>query len=45
MILRALAFKWVRILWKCWITNEPYDETRYMQSLIRRKSPLALNAL
>jgi transposase len=41
MILRALAFKWVRILWKCWTTHQPYEEARYVQSLIKRKSPLA----
>jgi transposase len=39
MILRALAFKWVRILWKCWTTRQPYEEARYLQSLIRHKSP------
>ncbi len=40
-ILRALAFKWIRILWRCWQTKTPYDETRYIASLRRRKSPLA----
>jgi hypothetical protein len=38
-ILRALAFKWIRILWRCWQDRVPYDESRYIQSLIRQKSP------
>ncbi len=41
-ILRALAFKWIRVLWKCWQTRTPYDEARYLQQLAHRKS---LNAL
>lgn len=41
-ILRALAFKWIRVLWKCWQTRTPYDETRYLRQLIHRKSPNAV---
>ena len=26
---RALAFKWIRILYRCWITRTPYDEAAY----------------
>jgi transposase len=37
-ILRALAFKWIRILWKCWRERTPYDETRYLKQLQKRKS-------
>ena len=37
---RALAFKWIRILYRCWISRTPYDETRYLQALQRRGSPL-----
>lgn len=40
-ILRALAFKWLRILWRCWTDGVPYDETRYLSALARRRSPLA----
>ncbi len=43
-ILRALAFKWIRILWKCWQTRTPYDEVRYLKQLVHRKSPNALPA-
>lgn len=39
VILRALAFKWVRILWKCWQTRLPYSEATYLKSLENRKSP------
>ncbi|MEJ1973506.1 MAG: hypothetical protein WDM96_13900 [Lacunisphaera sp.] len=39
-ILRALAFKWIRILWRCWQDRKPYDETRYLASLRRHSSPL-----
>jgi transposase len=39
VILRALAFKWVRILWKCWKTNTPYSEAVYLKALEKRKSP------
>jgi transposase len=38
VILRALAFKWIRVLWKCWQERTPYDEARYLQQLARRKS-------
>ena len=37
---RALAFKWIRILFRCWKTNKPYDEQVYLDALARRGSPL-----
>lgn len=40
-ILRALAFKWIRILARCQQTGENYDEQRYIARLIQRGSPLA----
>jgi transposase len=42
VIVRALAFKWIRILWKCWQARRPYDESRYLNQLIHRKSPNAV---
>ncbi len=42
-ILRSLAFKWIRILWRCWQDRVPYDEARYTAALHHRKSPLALS--
>ena len=44
MICRALACKWIRILWKCWQERTPYDEARYLKQLIHRKSANAVNA-
>jgi transposase len=41
-IIRALAFKWIRILWKCWQNRKPYNEASYLKQLIRRKSPHAV---
>ena len=40
-ILRALAFKWIRILWRCWHDNKAYDEQLYLTALHRHGSPLA----
>ena len=37
---RALAFKWIRILYRCWQTRTPYDESKYLNALKRRGSPL-----
>ena len=38
---RALAFKWIRILFRCWKDRKPYDEPTYIQALRRRGSKLA----
>lgn len=38
---RALAFKWVRILWRCWRDRVAYDNTTYTAALRRAGSPLA----
>ena len=37
---RSLAYKWIRILWKCWQTRTPYDEVIYLESLRKKRSPL-----
>lgn len=37
---RALAFKWIRILHRCWRTRTLYNEAHYFQRLYQRKSPL-----
>ncbi len=39
-VLRALAFKWIRILHRCWQERRPYDESRYLEALKTRQSPL-----
>lgn len=35
---RALAYKWQRIIWRCWQDRTPYDENRHEQSLKDRGS-------
>jgi transposase len=37
---RALAYKWQRIIWKCWQTHTPYDDRRYEEALKRAGSPV-----
>ncbi|MCA1568371.1 MAG: IS110 family transposase [Acidobacteria bacterium] len=37
---RALAFKWVRIIYRCWQTKTVYDEVKYLESLRRKGSSL-----
>jgi len=34
--IRALAYKWIRIFFRCWRDREPYSEQRYLESLQRR---------
>ena len=40
-IIRALAFKWIRILFTCWKNHTAYDEQKYMQTLLQRGSIFA----
>ena len=37
-ILRALAFKWIRIIFACWQKREKYDEETYIKALIKSGS-------
>ena len=37
---RALAFKWIRILYRCWQARTPYNESLYLKALQRRGSSL-----
>lgn len=37
---RALAFKWIRVLYACWSQNRPYDESTYIVALQKKNSPL-----
>jgi len=39
--LRALAFKWIRIIFRCWKDKTTYDEAKYCSALKLRRSPLA----
>jgi len=38
---RGLAFKWIRIVFRCWKDEVVYDESRYLAALAKRNSPLA----
>lgn len=40
VIIRALAYKWIRILFRCWQERTPYDEIRYLKSLQKSRSTL-----
>ena len=37
---RGLAFKWIRIVFRCWKDRAVYDESRYLTTLAKRNSPL-----
>jgi transposase len=37
---RALAFKWIRMVFRCWQHRTPDDESVYLNALERRGSPL-----
>lgn len=39
-IIRALAFKWIRIMYRCWKDNTLYDESKYLSVLKKRNAPL-----
>ena len=40
---RSLAFKWIRIVFRCWQTGTPYNESTYLAALQRQGSPLISN--
>lgn len=37
---RALAYKWQRVIWRCWQDRTPYDEARYEAALRQAGSPV-----
>ena len=37
---RALAFKWLRIIFRCWKDRTPYNDELYLASLKANKAPL-----
>lgn len=37
---RALAYKWIRIMFACWRNRTPYDDSKYMQSLQKKNHAL-----
>lgn len=38
--LRSLAFKWIRVIHRCWRERTPYDKARYLQALTQHGSEL-----
>lgn len=38
--IRALAFKWIRIIQRCWKTRTRYDEAKYFKTLYEKGSPI-----
>jgi transposase len=38
--IRSLAFKWIRILFRCWKDRVAYDESKYLEALKQKGSPL-----
>jgi transposase len=38
--LRAVGARWIKIIYRMWITHTPYDEAVYLASLIRHGSPI-----
>ena len=38
---RSLAFKWIRVVFRCWKDGVAYDESKYLAALAKRSSPLS----
>jgi transposase len=38
---RSLAYKWIRIVFRCWKDRKPYDDSRYEDALQRRHQKAA----
>jgi transposase len=41
---RAVAFQWIRIVYRCWANHEPYVERVFLEAQRRRNSPLTSKA-
>lgn len=37
-VIRSSAFKWIRILFRCWKDRQPYDEAAYQRALDARRT-------
>src|SRR5262249_41530381 len=42
--LRALAYKWIRIVFRCWKDRVEYDESKFIKALQKRNPELAARA-
>jgi hypothetical protein len=38
---RVVAFQWIRIVYRCWVNREPYDERIFSAAQRRRNSPFS----
>jgi len=38
--IRSLAYKWIRIIYRCWQTNTRYNEPQHLDNLRRKNAPL-----
>lgn len=45
MARRALAYKWIRIIYRCWQSRQAYDESHYMERLRKTGSKLATQSV
>jgi transposase len=36
--LRVVAYKWIRIIYRCWINRQQYDERKYLE-VLKKKNP------
>ena len=36
--IRALAYKWIRIIYRCWMDHQPYDQQIHLKSLRAKQS-------
>jgi hypothetical protein len=43
--IRALAFKWQRIMYACWKNTQPYDDAEYEASLAKKGSQFGTTGL
>lgn len=43
VVIRALSFKWLRIIFRCWQDKKPYSENTYLKALQRNSSALLIN--
>jgi hypothetical protein len=37
---RSLAYKWIRVLWRCWQDHTVYEEAKYLAALRKAGSPI-----
>ena len=40
LAVRAVAYQWIRIAFRCWVNRQPYDERIFLAAQQRRNSPL-----